>query len=81
MVNTAKSQETIPTLSLMNLLSDITPYCINIEGERVVPKKIHILRDVIYVLLFEVELSYGSNVYYDIHSKKGVNQMNASTTM
>jgi len=25
-------------------------------------KCIHILRDVIYVLLFEVELSYGSNV-------------------
>jgi len=29
-----------------------------------VPKKcIHILRDVIYVLLFEVELNYGSNMY------------------
>ena len=27
-----------------------------------VPKCIHILRDVIYVLLFEVELNYGSNV-------------------
>ena len=32
----------------------------NIQG---VPEKcIHILRDVIYVLLFEVELNYGSNV-------------------
>ena len=37
-----------------------------------VPKKyIHILRDVIYVLLFEVE----------VHSKDGVNQTNASVTM
>jgi hypothetical protein len=27
-----------------------------------VPKKIHILKDVIYVLLLEVELNYGSNV-------------------
>jgi hypothetical protein len=25
-------------------------------------KSVHILRDVIYVLLFEVELNYGSNV-------------------
>jgi len=33
---------------------------IHIQG---VPKKcIHNLRDVIYVLLFEVELNYGSNV-------------------
>ena len=37
-----------------------------------VPKKcIHILRDVIYVLLFEVELNYGITVH----------QMNASVTM
>jgi hypothetical protein len=34
-------------------------------------KCIHILRDVIYVLLFEVE----------VRSKDGVNQMNASVTM
>jgi len=34
-------------------------------------KCIHILRDVIYVLLFQVE----------VRSKDGVNQMNASVTM
>lgn len=43
-----------------------------------VPKKIHILRDVTYVLLFKVELSYGSNVEYDVCSKDGINQMNVS---
>ena len=42
-------------------------------------KCIHISRDVIYVLLFEVELNYGSNV--DVPSKDGVNQINASITM
>ena len=34
-------------------------------------KCIHVLRDVIYVLLFEVE----------VRSKNGINQMNASVTM
>lgn len=41
-------------------------------------KNIHILRDVTYVLLFKVELSYGSNVEYDVCSKDGINQMNVS---
>jgi len=36
-----------------------------------VPKNIYILRDVIYVLIFEVEF----------RSKNGVNQMNVSITM
>ena len=45
------------------------------------PKKcIHILRYVIYVLLLEVELNYGSNVSQDVRSKDGVNQMNVSVT-
>jgi hypothetical protein len=44
-----------------------------------VPKKcIHILRDVIYVLLFKVDLNYCSS---DVRSKDGINQMNAGITM
>jgi hypothetical protein len=44
-------------------------------------KCIRILTDVIYELLFEVELNYGSNVQQDVRSKDGVNKMNASVTM
>jgi len=38
-------------------------YRIFLYNTKRVPKKcIHILRDVIYVLLFEIELNYSSNV-------------------
>jgi len=40
-----------------------------------------VVRYVIYVLLFEVELNYGRNVQYDVRSKDGANQMNASSAM
>lgn len=41
----------------------------------------NLVRDVICVLLFEIELNYGSNVSYDVRSKDGVNPMNADVTM
>ena len=44
-------------------------------------KCIHILIDVIYVLLFQAEQNYGSNVQQGVRSKDGFNQMNASVTM
>jgi hypothetical protein len=59
------------------------PNCCDFPGPPIIQntgsakKYIHILRDVIYVLLFEVELNYGSKV----RSKDGVNQMNAFVTM
>lgn len=31
-----------------------------------------------YILLFEVQLNYGSNMQYDVRSEDGVNQMNAT---
>lgn len=35
-------------------------------------KRAHVLRAVTYVLLLEVELTWGSNVQYDVCSKAGV---------